>query len=170
LGFLVQQSHGIWAISEKARHFLKDHASETDNGKRALLRLIVEKRTQRQERDKPYKTDISVTPKRSNSPTNLPADASSRSTITSRSSTAEHAAVHARVDRILSDIQHFLSGRVTRPSDEQICEWMQFCYSIELYMEVTELFNTITQDAIESDIYRRVQRLARAARLRVMAN
>ena len=47
----------------------------------------------------------------------------------------------------IAQIRRFLKGRTLRPSDEKLCDWVQFCYTFELFVEGYELFKLIDPSA-----------------------
>jgi restriction endonuclease Mrr len=51
------------------------------------------------------------------------------------------------------------------PSDEKLCDWVQFCYLFELFAEAVSLFKMIRPEQVDPWLYERVVRLARACEL-----
>ena len=73
---------------------------------------------------------------------------------------------HALLDQHVTQIRTFLQGRSSRPSDEVLCDWVQFCYTFELFDEGYELFNLIVHSAVNEWLYGRVRKLAQVCRIR----
>jgi len=73
---------------------------------------------------------------------------------------------HALLDQHVTQIRTFLQGRSHRPSDEVLCDWVQFCYTFELFDEGYELFNLIVPSAVNAWLYGRVRKLAQVCRIR----
>lgn len=73
---------------------------------------------------------------------------------------------HAVLDQQLGQIRSFLHGRASRPSDEVLCEWLQFCYTFELFEEGRQLFQLIDRSAVNDWLYDRAKKLARVCRIR----
>lgn len=76
----------------------------------------------------------------------------------------------ARQQAILADqvrsIRGFLAGNHGgTPSDEKICEWVQFCYQFELFSEAAALFRLVRPEQVNSWLYERATRHARASEL-----
>lgn len=78
----------------------------------------------------------------------------------------DHFATYAILSRHLDRIHTFLQGRSARPSDDVLCDWLQLCYTVELYQEGADLFNLISPAAVQPPLYERVQRMAKVCRLR----
>jgi len=75
---------------------------------------------------------------------------------------------HAILDQQLAQIRTFLQGRSSRPSDEVLCDWVQFCYNFELFNEGYELFKLIVPSAVNDWLYGRTKKLAQVCRMRGM--
>lgn len=73
---------------------------------------------------------------------------------------------HAILDRQISHIRDYLRGRIVRPSEEVLCEWVYFCYTFELFKEAVELFNLINREGVDSWPYERAKRIAKVCRIR----
>lgn len=66
------------------------------------------------------------------------------------------------------EIKAFLNGKL--PGDtgyEQICQWIHFCYLLEMYWEGKELFKMLSEDEIPEGLYNWAKKLAEACGLRV---
>jgi restriction endonuclease Mrr len=69
------------------------------------------------------------------------------------------------VDEIRA-IRGFLAGNAsTAPSDEKLCDWVQFCYVFELLTEAPSLFKMIRPEQVDPWLYERARRLAQACEL-----
>jgi hypothetical protein len=141
-GLMGSGGYGVWTITEAGRKWLRDHPS---GDKQALMRLIQQHK----------RTTGSAPPKRpkpaATPPKSPPAPP------------AHDSAAHAALDRLLGEIQRFLSGRTERPSDEVLCDWVQLCYMVELHAEAAELFRFVDQNAVAPLLYQRARKLAQAA-------
>ena len=73
---------------------------------------------------------------------------------------------HAILDQQLAQIRTFLQGRSARPSDEVLCDWVQFCYTFEMFDEGYELFKLVAPTAVNDWLYRRAKKLAQVCRIR----
>jgi len=60
----------------------------------------------------------------------------------------------------LRSIRDSLAGRAARPTDEHLCDMVQFCYTFELYQEACDLFALVDQPATNPWLYQRTARLA----------
>jgi len=74
--------------------------------------------------------------------------------------------VHALLDQRLTQIRTFLQGRSSRPSDEMLCDWVQFCYTFEWFAEGYELFKLIDPSAVNDWFYERTRKLATVCHVR----
>ncbi|MHC4616930.1 MAG: winged helix-turn-helix domain-containing protein [Planctomycetota bacterium] len=71
----------------------------------------------------------------------------------------------AILEEHMGQIHEFLQGRTSRPSDEVLCDWVQFCYTFEMYSEGNELFQLIVPSAVNDWLYQRTKRLAKVCRI-----
>jgi hypothetical protein len=68
--------------------------------------------------------------------------------------------------REIRNIRAYLQGdQALSPTDEKLCEWIQFCYTFELWTEGTALFKLVRPDAVNAWLYKRTGKLARACEL-----
>ncbi len=64
-------------------------------------------------------------------------------------------------------IRAFLEGRSDhRPTDEKICDWIQFCYWFELYAEGRDLYKLVLADGVNPWYLERTRKLAKICELR----
>jgi hypothetical protein len=73
----------------------------------------------------------------------------------------------ARPQAILAEeiarLRAYLQGDTSQaPSDEKLCDWVQFCYTFELLDEAVALFNLIRPEIVNPWLYDRARKLARA--------
>ncbi|CAG0973134.1 hypothetical protein ANRL3_01629 [Anaerolineae bacterium] len=74
---------------------------------------------------------------------------------------------HAALDREVGAIQSFLQGRSDqRPSDEKLCDWVQLCYTLELYTAARDLFRLINPTDVHPWYFERTKKLARICTIR----
>lgn len=72
------------------------------------------------------------------------------------------------IKKLVSEIRSFLNGTLTlAPSEERICQWIDYCYLFEIYWEGAELFRRISPDAVSEDLYRRTKKIAEACKNRL---
>jgi hypothetical protein len=76
---------------------------------------------------------------------------------------------HAILDQQLAHIRTFLQGRSSRPSDVVLCDWVQFCYTFELFDEGYELFKLIVPSEVNDWLYGRTKKLAQVCRIRAQS-
>jgi len=68
----------------------------------------------------------------------------------------------------IRDICAYLKGDgALSPSDEKLCDWVQFCYTFERFAEGAALFKLVRHDAVPSWLYERTRKLARACEVRL---
>ncbi|MHC4616933.1 MAG: winged helix-turn-helix domain-containing protein [Planctomycetota bacterium] len=84
----------------------------------------------------------------------------------SSASTKSDAQLHTLLDEQLDSIRRFLQGHGVRPSDEVLCDWVQFCYTFGLYAEGHELFTIVDASSVNDWLYRRTKKLAEVCRVR----
>jgi restriction endonuclease Mrr len=65
----------------------------------------------------------------------------------------------------LDEIHNFLQGRsASSPSSEVLCDWIHFCYALELYREAAALLPYVHEEEVEPAVYRRAKRIAVSCR------
>ena len=72
----------------------------------------------------------------------------------------------AAMRREVSAIRDFLHGHAERPSDERLCDMVQFCYTLDLYHEGCDLFALVDRTRVNSWHYERTRKLARICELK----
>lgn len=85
-----------------------------------------------------------------------------------KSEPGEDEAVYLAAEKYIEQIRQFLSGRNGRkPSEEQLCDWVQFCYLFGLYAEGAHLFELVNAQALNNDwFYQRTKNYAKSCRLK----
>ncbi len=67
--------------------------------------------------------------------------------------------------RRLDEVHAFLHGRKTStPSAETLCDWIQFCYALELYREASALLPYVREDEVDVATYKRAKRVTEVCR------
>lgn len=75
--------------------------------------------------------------------------------------------MYQALDHQVEAIHAFLEGRSDhRPTDEKICDWIQFCYWFELYAEGRDLYKVISADGVNPWYWERTRKLAKICELR----
>jgi hypothetical protein len=65
-----------------------------------------------------------------------------------------------RCRKRLDEIHAFLCGKnSSSPSSEMLCDWIQFCYALELYREVAALLPYVCEEETDPVTYRRAKRV-----------
>jgi hypothetical protein len=77
------------------------------------------------------------------------------------------AGAHAVLDAQIAAVRDFLNGRASRPSDERLCDWVNFCYEFGLYREGRDLFRLIDPIQVNDWYYERAKRLARVCAMKM---
>lgn len=71
------------------------------------------------------------------------------------------------LSRELDALRTFLEGRSDhRHTDERICDWIQFCYTLELYSEASDLFKLADANSVHPWYFERTRKVARICELR----
>lgn len=74
-------------------------------------------------------------------------------------------------ERQVAEIRGFLNGvSLRRPSDEQLCDWVHFCYSFEMYSEGSELFALVSSGDVNPWYLERTRKLARICAVKAKQN
>ena len=75
-----------------------------------------------------------------------------------------------RVERRVDGIHAFLHGQTaSAPSAEVLCDWIQFCYALELYREAAALFFHVHEGEVGSNAFGRVKRIAEVSRAKLVS-
>jgi hypothetical protein len=77
------------------------------------------------------------------------------------------ATAHAVLDAQLAAVRDFLNGRSSRPSDERLCDWVNFCYEFGLFREGRDLFRLVDPSQVNNWYYDRAKRLAKVCAMKV---
>ncbi len=71
------------------------------------------------------------------------------------------------LDREIELIRAYLAGRNDQnPSEEKKCDWVNFCYTFELYAEGRDLFKLVAADGVNPWYWERTRKLAKICELR----
>ncbi|CAG0973173.1 hypothetical protein ANRL3_01631 [Anaerolineae bacterium] len=74
---------------------------------------------------------------------------------------------YALFDQEIRSIHDYLDGRTGhRPSNEQLCDWVQFCYRFELYQEGHELFALVNSVEVNAWYFDRTKKLATICKMK----
>ena len=64
-------------------------------------------------------------------------------------------------------IRAFLGGlSSSRPKDEELCDWVQFCYTLELNVEARDLFVLVSPEEVNPWYFERIKKLAQICTLK----
>lgn len=73
----------------------------------------------------------------------------------------------SRVRKLVQRIQDFLQGRGNQtPQSEEICDWINLCYALELYREATALWQYVHQDEVNGWHFDRTKKVAAVCRVK----
>jgi hypothetical protein len=65
-------------------------------------------------------------------------------------------------------IHTFLQGRSEQmPTSETLCDWIHYCYTLELHREVVALWKMVQQESVNPWQYERTQKMVRASQVRL---
>jgi hypothetical protein len=142
-GLMGSEGTGIWTITDQGRKWLDQYP---DGDGQKLLELIYQQKKLMSGRKKLTTNPIRETTRDT-----------SRKIVQGGDRTIDIA--HSILDNQIKQVRNFLDGRsALRPADEQLCDWVQFCYTFGLYNEGWEIFKYIDQEKVEPWHYRRTKR------------
>ncbi len=73
-----------------------------------------------------------------------------------------------RAKRKVDEIHAFLSGQNSEaPRSDVVCDWIHFCYEMELYREAVSLLQYAHKDELDAAYYRRAKKWAEASRTKL---
>jgi|GEM_PF-2242296 len=141
-GFIESPAKGIWRLSDQGHEWLMAHPTATHlSGNKNSVTLQGSSRSaSKKQRDL---SRISA---------DLQLLGQAKITI-----------LHREIDNIRS----YLDGRSSiQPSDEKLCDWVQFCYIFEMYNEGNQLFLLVSSNEVHPWYYERTKKLARLCAMR----
>ena len=139
-GLMDGPQHGVWRISEAGRQWLKDHPGAT-------IILNLKKRE--------FKSTLGA------STANTRARPSGKEAKVSADADTGQLAALRRID-------DYLQGHAAeRPSDDVLCDWIHFCYTLGLHSKVADLWPYVVREQVNPWYYERTQKIVRACRARL---
>jgi len=70
--------------------------------------------------------------------------------------------LHKILDQEVESIQAYLQGRSSlQHSDEKLCDWINFCYTFEMYAEGKDLFSLVSGAEVNPWYYERTKKIAK---------
>mgnify|MGYP000557270040 CR=1 FL=1 len=73
-----------------------------------------------------------------------------------------------RAIAVLNQVHAFLEGvSDQRPTAETLCDWIHFCFALDLHREAATLLRYVSESNVDAAIYRRAKRLSDASRARL---
>ena len=74
-----------------------------------------------------------------------------------------------RARRRVDEIHAFLHGQIASiPAAEVLCDWIQFCYALELYREASALLHYVREDEVDTKTYTQAKRIAQVSHSRLV--
>lgn len=154
---------GIWIITPIGEQWLRD---QTDPllAKAPLHSLFNTTRQKRLHQEEQLAGEDAAAPLRRKGDSTLIIASDAKQSAAGRSTTrrgrksrAEAASLRrarTNLERIVNDIHRLLQGTLpVRPSDKELCDWVQFCAMLELYSEACHLFPYISPVAVDAALY-----------------
>lgn len=70
-------------------------------------------------------------------------------------------------DHTARQIDQYLNGSTDFvPTDTELCNWIEFCYNNGLYQEGTKLFQFISENAVDHELFRKTKKIAEVCKLK----
>ena len=178
MGFLEAPEHGVWRITQAGRNWLAQNPQETH----------IKEVNRRRSSPGAHNNRYSSSPSSKTTPAGitfemleqtrrvLPAEQFRRiwgviydellAEERMKSITPVNDGLLAvRANKPVRRIQDFLQGRsLDMPKSEEICDWIHFCYAMELHREVAALWQYVRQDAVNPWQYERTKKVATVSR------
>jgi hypothetical protein len=188
MGLMGSGGHGIWTITKEGQDWLRDHPEGTTQElmafeappqpKKPSLRKVKTQQPSGRSRDTrqmtPGAINLEMLEKTRQS---MPPDqfrqvwgaiydqllAEERARIVTDINQTE---LGRRARRKVEEIQAFLRGQSNAsPKSDVLCDWIHFCYELELFREAASLLQYVAEEETDLAIYRRAKRLAEASRV-----
>jgi hypothetical protein len=148
-GLMGSGGRGIWTITDDGLTWLKKYP---DGGGQRLLQLIYQ--TKKDKYGDNQKDKSTATIHKEVKKTTPPPEAN-----------RNNEDIYRLLDQQISKIKKFLQGRsAVRPSDEQLCDWIHFCYTFQLYEDGQAIFNYVDKEKVDPWHYRRTKRYIQVIR------
>jgi hypothetical protein len=163
LGFLDNTRKGIWAITEKGRHFIEEHPEDA-------LQILQEKIAEDAVRQKENRKNRAISSDKTSSFIEIPQKTKTlkhRSQDRRRASSQSQASpeldsAHKILGQEIQRIRDYLHGVTSiQTSDEVLCDWIHFCYTFGLFKEGALLFPMISGEEVNPWYMERTRKFAR---------
>jgi hypothetical protein len=54
-----------------------------------------------------------------------------------------------------------------QPKDDELCEWIEFCYNSGLFQEGTELFCRLNENMVIAEVFKKAKKIAEICKLKM---
>lgn len=149
LGWMDSPARGIWRVTNKGHEWLAANPNATH-----IPRLPANVSRQK---------TVHVTP------ASIPRTAKETTLRRQTRSQENHNYQQQLLFQKIQEVENFLDGRTaSRPSDEQLCDWINLCYAFEMYAQGAELFRLVARENVNEWYFERTRKLAKICALRAV--
>lgn len=182
-GFLDGSERGIWRITEEGRNWIKENphaerlasARNSSGARRGRKRRITTDRVSPPNSVSPgitfemlEQTKSLIPPDQFRQIWGTTYDQLLAEERAKAITEVKQAELGQRACRKLDEIHAFLRGQHNAPPrSDVICDWIHFCYELELHREAASLWRYVREDEADSGYYRRAKKWAEASRARL---
>mgnify|MGYP000253548501 CR=1 FL=1 len=181
-GFLQSPRQGVWYVTDAGRRWLTDHPDADQMPPRVHRQrpgsATVQTGRRRRRRAAPSESHGITLEMLEQTRRAMPDDQFRRvwGTLYEQLLAAEQSKTISNVSQTelgrrarlkLDEVHTFLSGKGNTPGSELLCDWIHFCFTLDLHREAATLIRYISESEVDAAIYRRAKRLADASRARL---
>ena len=146
LGWMDSPARGIWRVTNKGHEWLANNPNATH-----IPRLPVNVSQQKIVRV---------------APASIPSIAKETTLRRQTRSQENHIYQQQLLFQKIQEVENFLDGRTaSRPSDVQLCDWVNFCYAFEMYAQGAELFRLVARENVNEWYFERTRKLAKVCEM-----
>lgn len=171
LNLMGNDRRGVWYITVKGRSFLENHHEDVLSELQRLLSSdAVRAKEERQKRAKNISSTSKISPdadQRKNAGSPKKSKRNQPNTYESRAPNLRELNAHRKLDQEIQTIRDYLNGASNlQPSNELLCDWVNFCYLFEFYTEGASLYPLISVEDVDLWYFERTRKLARLCSLK----
>lgn len=172
LEFMGNDKKGIWYATEKGRQFLQENPDEPLNQLQDLISLdairMKEKRQKKVKEPSTKTTKPSGIKQKKKPKTPRQRSGNQQRLLTTPQIDPTNTNAYRILNQEIQTIRDYLRGVSSlQPSNELLCDWVNFCYTFELYAEGIELYTLVTLEGVNSWYYKRIRKMARLCAMKV---
>jgi hypothetical protein len=151
-GLIDSPAHGIWRLSDKGHTWLAEHPGATHYTAEIRVPIRIKKTKPHHIIEKaPIPPQVNINDKNGHR----------------TSEKIDTSPLYKILDHEVAVIQAYIQGSHSwERSSEQLCDWINFCYKLELYTEGKDLFYFVSKSEVNPWYYERTRKIAKVCEQR----